>query len=97
LRCAYAEAMRRVSRRALGGRIAAILSVDTRELLSRIAVPVLYLRANQDRVIPHAAGLAILKLRPDIALAKFDAPHFLLQTEPAACAAAVLEFARRCS
>ena len=97
LQCAFADTMRRVSRRALGGRIAAILSVDNRELLSRIAVPVLYLRANQDRVIPRAAGLAILNLRPDIALATFDAPHFLLQTEATACAAAVLDFARRCS
>ena len=97
LRRGFADAMRRVSRRALGGRIAAILSVDTRELLSRIAVPVLYLRANQDRVVPRAATLAILNLRPDIGLAKFDAPHFLLQTEPAACAAAVLDFAKRCS
>jgi pimeloyl-ACP methyl ester carboxylesterase len=97
LRGAFADAMRRVSRRTLGARIAAILAVDTRELLSRIAVPVLYLRANQDRVIQRASGLAILNLRPDIALAKFDAPHFLLQTEPVACAAAVLDFARRCS
>jgi pimeloyl-ACP methyl ester carboxylesterase len=97
LRRAHADAMRRVSMRALGGRIAAILSVDKRELLPKITVPMLYLRANQDRVIPRAAGLAILNLRPDIALEKFDAPHFLLQTEPAACAAAVLDFARRCS
>jgi len=97
LRRAHADAMRRVSMRALGGRIAAILSVDKRELLPKIAVPMLYLRANQDRVIPRAAGSTILNLRPDIALEKFDAPHFLLQTEPAACAAAVLDFARRCS
>ena len=71
--------------------------MDKRELLPKIAVPMLYLRANQDRVIPRAAGSTILNLRPDIALEKFDAPHFLLQTEPAACAAAVLEFAGRCS
>lgn len=97
LRRAHAAAMRSVSMRALGARIAAVLSVDKRDLLAKITVPMLYLRANQDRVIPRAAGLAILNLRPDIALAKFDAPHFLLQTEPAACAATVLEFARRCS
>jgi pimeloyl-ACP methyl ester carboxylesterase len=97
LRRAHSAAMRRVSMRALGGRIAAILSVDKRDLLAKITVPMLYLRANQDRVISRAAGLTILNQRLDIQLAKFDAPHFLLQTEPAACAAAVLDFARRCS
>jgi pimeloyl-ACP methyl ester carboxylesterase len=97
LRRAHAAAMRRVSRKALGGRVAAILSVDTRPLLSKIPVPMLYLRANQDRVVSRAAGLTILDQRSDIQLAEFDAPHFLLQTEPAACAATVLEFAGRCS
>jgi pimeloyl-[acyl-carrier protein] methyl ester esterase len=97
LRRAHAAAMRRVSTRALGGRIAAILSVDKRDLLSKITVPMLYLRANQDRIISRAAGLTILNQRPDIRLARFDAPHFLLQTEAAACAAAVLDFVRRCS
>jgi pimeloyl-ACP methyl ester carboxylesterase len=97
LRRAHAAAMRRVSSKALGGRIAAILSIDTRPLLSKIQVPMLYLRANHDRVVSRAAGLTILNQRSDIQLAKFDAPHFLLQTEPAACAAAVLEFAGRCS
>ena len=89
--------MRRVSPKALGGRVAAILSVDTRPLLSKIRVPMLYLRANEDRVVSRAAGLTILDQRSDIQLAEFDAPHFLLQTEPAACAATVLEFAGRCS
>lgn len=97
LRRALSAAMRRVSMRTLGSRIAAVLSVDYRDRVSRIAAPILYLRANQDRVIPRAAGLAILNLRSGIALAEFDAPHFLLQTEPAAAAATVLDFTRRCS
>jgi pimeloyl-ACP methyl ester carboxylesterase len=97
LRDALSAAMRRVSMRTLGSRIAAVLSVDHRNLVSRIAVPMLYLRADQDRVIPRAAGLHILGRRAGIALATFDAPHFLLQTEPAACAATVLDFAARCS
>jgi pimeloyl-ACP methyl ester carboxylesterase len=97
LRRAHADAMRRVSARALAARLAAILAVDVRGLLARIRVPMLYMRANQDRLIPRAAGLAILNLRPDIELAKFDAPHFLLQTDATACAAAVLTFMGRCS
>ena len=81
----------------LGSRIAAVLSVDAREPLTRIAVPMLYLCATRDRVIPRAATVAVLNTRRDIAVANFDAPHFLLQTEPAACAAAVLDFMRRCT
>lgn len=97
LRRWHADAMRRVTARAIRARVAAILAVDRRNLLKDIRVPMLYLRANQDRIIPRAAGLAILNLRPDIRLAKFDAPHFLLQTEPVACAAVVLDFIARCS
>lgn len=95
LRRAHAAAMRRVSARTIGARVAAVLSVDMRDLLPLISVPILYMRSNQDRLIPRAAGLAILNLRPDIELAKFDAPHFLLQTEPRQCAAVVLDFIRR--
>jgi pimeloyl-ACP methyl ester carboxylesterase len=97
LRRAHAAAMRRVSARTISARVAAILAVDVRGLLARIAVPMLYMRASLDRLIPPAAGLAILNLRPDVELVKFDAPHFLLQTEPTACAAAVLGFMQRCS
>jgi hypothetical protein len=66
--------------------------VDYRPLLRRIEVPMLYLRARADRLIPVAAGRAILESRPDVELAEFDAPHFLLQTEPEACARAVEQF-----
>ncbi len=97
LRRAHAAAIRQVRARAVSARVAAVLAVDRRAALADIRLPMLYMRANQDRVIPRAAGLAILNLRPDIRLAKFDGPHFLLQTEPAACAAVVLDFIARCS
>jgi len=97
LRRAHAAAIRQVHAKTISARVEAVLAVDHREALAAIRVPMLYMRANQDRVIPRAAGLAILNLRPDIRLAKFDGPHFLLQTEPAACAAVVLDFIARVS
>jgi pimeloyl-ACP methyl ester carboxylesterase len=95
LRFAHKQAMSRVSPSTLRARVAAILSVDYRERLRRIEVPMLYLRAGADRLVPSSAGRAIQDLRPDMGMVEIDAPHFLLQTEPAACAAAVMSFIHR--
>ncbi|HEU4779527.1 MAG TPA: DUF3658 domain-containing protein [Steroidobacteraceae bacterium] len=92
LKRAHGEAMSRVSPNALLARVAAVLSVDYRALLRSIEVPMLYLRANADGLIPVAAGRAILDLRPDVKLVEIEAPHFLLQIEPKACAQAVEAF-----
>ena len=77
----------------LRARVAAVLAVDYRPLLRRIEVPMLYLRAKADRLIPAAAGRAILDLRAGCEIDRRSTrPHFLLQTEPEACARAVEKF-----
>lgn len=95
LRRAHAQAMSRVSPSTVNARVAAILAVDYRAQLRRIEVPMIYLRAREDRLIPASAGRAIQELRPDCELTEIDAPHFLLQTEPEACATAVMNFIHR--
>jgi pimeloyl-ACP methyl ester carboxylesterase len=95
LRRAHAKAMTLVAPVAIRARVAAILAVDYRPLLRRIEVPILYMRALADRLIPASAGRAILQLRPDAEWTEIDAPHFLLQTEPVACVAAVMSFIHR--
>jgi pimeloyl-[acyl-carrier protein] methyl ester esterase len=95
LRRAHACAMALASPKVLRARVAAVLAMDYRPLLQRIEVPMLYLRAGADRLIPAAASRAILELRPEMELTEFDAPHFLLQTEPHACARAVEKFMER--
>lgn len=92
LRRAHGKAMAKVSARALRGRVAAILSVDCSPLLRRIRVPMLYLLARRDRLISRSAFERLDRLRPDIQLREFDAPHFLLQTLPAESAAQIAEF-----
>jgi pimeloyl-ACP methyl ester carboxylesterase len=92
LRRAHAAAMARVSPKVMRARVAAVLGLDYRPLLGNIEVPLLYLRATADRLIPDTASRAILELRPDMKMVAFDAPHFLLQTEPQACARAVEQF-----
>jgi pimeloyl-[acyl-carrier protein] methyl ester esterase len=94
---AHAMAIARVSARVINARVAAVLGLDYRAMLEKIAVPILYLRARADRLIPASAGRAILERRPDIELAEIDGPHFLLQCEPAACAEVVIKFLTRCA
>lgn len=97
IRRAHAGALSRVSPRTLNARVAALLAIDRRADLRKIEVPLLYLRATQDRLVSARCWRDIHAAHPDIELAEFDAPHFLLQTEPAACAARVKEFIGRVS
>jgi pimeloyl-ACP methyl ester carboxylesterase len=82
LRRQHVGAMAKVSARALRARVAAILAVDCIPLLRRVEVPMLYLLAKADRLVPSSALREIERIRPDIQTAEFDAPHFLLQTRP---------------
>jgi len=95
LRRAQASVLSKVSAQAIRARVAALLAVDRGALLRKIQVPMLYMRARKDRLVPASASRKILELRPDVELAEFDAPHLLLQIEPQKCAAAVLDFIRR--
>lgn len=94
LRRAHSQAMAKVTAAALRARVAAILAVDHSALLHRIQVPMLYLSARQDRMVPRAAFKRISGLRPDILLEEIDAPHFLLQTEPGQSGAKIAGFLR---
>ena len=97
LRRLHAAAMARVAAPVLRARVAALLSVDRRAELRRIAVPMLYLRATRDRLVPSSAARRVLEVRPDVQLVEIAGPHMLLQTEPVACAEALREFLRRCA
>ena len=97
LREAHASAIARVSAKVINARVAAVLGVDYLARLSKVAVPILYLRAKADRLIPASAGRLILDSHPDVDLVEIDGPHFLLQCEPAACADAVGKFFERCA
>jgi pimeloyl-ACP methyl ester carboxylesterase len=89
LRRAHFAAMAKVKASTLRARVAAILSVDHSALLRRIGVPLHYLLARQDRLVPRAALERIRRVRADIGVDEIDAPHFLLQTKAAESAAAI--------
>jgi len=94
LRSQLRQALRRVSASVIRNRLRALLEVDVSALLARIDVPVLYLRASEDWLIPRAASdelSAISGLRQ----VEIEGPHFLLQARPAAAAEHVQAFLER--
>ncbi len=94
LRSRLREVAAKVSSRVLRVRIGEVLRVDVRDKLSEIEVPILYLRASYDGVIPPRASEEIRRLVPMVRVVEFDAPHFLLQAVAPQAAVVVGEFAR---
>ncbi len=69
------------------------LSINVSSRLPAIAVPLLYLRATEDRLLSRNAGDHILSAVPQCKIVDVAGPHLLLQAAPLACAQAVGDFA----
>jgi pimeloyl-ACP methyl ester carboxylesterase len=76
----------------LRSRARAALSVDASASLPRIRVPVLYLRASEDRLVSCASSELVTSLAPQTQVVEFAAPHFLLQALPLPVAFKITEF-----
>jgi pimeloyl-ACP methyl ester carboxylesterase len=94
VREALARALAQVSPAALRARMTAVIAVDVVPVLSSISVPILYLRALEDRVVPFSASEIILGKVPSVKRLDLAAPHFLLQTVPKEAGSAVHQFMR---
>jgi len=92
LRRAFLEALGKVTPDALRARLRAVVSVDVTRELAAIDVPVLYLRATHDHVVPAGAAELIRGIKPEVHVVDVDAPHFLLQAAPEKAAGLVAEF-----
>ena len=95
LQADLAAAMRQVPASVMLARLQAVQSVDMSAHLRGVRVPTQYLRAHQDLVMPRSAGERIARLKPDVEFVDLPGPHFLLQTQPAASAEAVVRFLNR--
>jgi len=84
-----------VSAKTLKARLEAVASIDVSEKLRRVAVPVLDLRAKNDRVVSRASGRHVQKLLPAVDVVELDTSHLLLQTVPHDALAAISDFVRR--
>jgi pimeloyl-ACP methyl ester carboxylesterase len=93
LRSQLGEAVSRVSPSVIRKRLSAVVEVDVSALLARVDVPVLYLVASEDRLVPRSASDELTAI-PRIRFAEIEGPHFLLQARPSVAAAHVEAFLR---
>jgi len=73
-------------------RARSVLTVDVSAPLAIIKVPVLYLRATEDRIVPPSSSQLIAALAAQTKIVDLPGPHFLLQVLPSAAAAVVANF-----
>lgn len=83
-----------VQPRVLVARIRAILACDVRKELARVRVPILYLRATEDKLVPAQCAEEILNIKPDTEVISIAGPHLLIQRDPRRTAEAVAAFLR---
>lgn len=82
----FAALLAPIPKTILLGRIRAVAEVNVTDALDRVRVPVLYLQASRDRLVPRKAGRDFADVQV------VDGPHFLLQANPADAATAVAAF-----
>lgn len=89
---AVREVTRKVEPAVRAARMREALTVDARDALARVEVPVLYLRGTRDRLVRGRCLRTILAVKPETTVAEIDAPHMLLQIAPDAAWEAIRAF-----
>jgi pimeloyl-[acyl-carrier protein] methyl ester esterase len=92
LRQLVKQAHARAGTRALACRARAALAVDATAALQACPVPVLYLRATADTVIPASRARATRHALPSLEVVDIDGPHLALATNPEASWRALVAF-----
>ncbi len=87
-----ADALSTVRADVMRARIRSILMVDVQEAAAAVRVPLLYLQASADLLVPKSACMSIREFVPVLQVIKLSGPHMLLQTSPKAAAQAVEAF-----
>jgi len=90
-----AEAHAAAGAEALACRARATLSIDATDALAACLVPVLYLRARKDGVIPASRAVEIQKACPSVEIVDIEGPHLALVTNPTAAWDALNTFMNR--
>lgn len=93
IRKAMRQALNRVPARTLRARLLTVLETDYSDRLKDIQIPILYLKAAHDHVVPSSATKTITRLAPTVQVVTFKGPHLLLQTLPREVAVVVKNFA----
>lgn len=88
-------ALKRLPKALLHARLRMVMSVDVSADLATLTVPVLYLQAAQDWVVPASAVEHVRSSCTQVMVVRLAGPHGLLQAEPKAAAAAMTSFLAR--
>jgi pimeloyl-ACP methyl ester carboxylesterase len=72
-------------------RIKLVNELDVTEKVGKIDVPLLYIRASKDRVVPARSGAAIMKHAKELKIKQVRGWHMILQTQPEKCAALIVD------
>lgn len=91
-RSALAAAIAKVAPRVMSHRAAEVLQVDVSPALPAVQVPVLDLRAQQDRLVPLGAGQVLKRGIRQLTQITIKGPHALLQVQPHEAAEVVRRF-----
>lgn len=76
----------------LRARLKAVMAVNLLQQFAGLRMPVLYLQASRDLVVPGTAALDLRGVLPALQVVRLEGPHGLLQATPKEAAAAVLSF-----
>lgn len=89
LRAALRASLGKVSAAVLAKRGAQVLAFDARDVVGRIDVPLLCLRATRDRIVAASAADEIQRRARDGRVVDIEAPHMLAQCAAAAVSRAI--------
>lgn len=95
LRSALSSAIRPLSPAVFAARTKAIHTVNVLPKLKFVSVPILYLQALEDRLVPRSSAGLIQREVPGTRVVSVVAPHCLLQAAPGEAAAAIGAFAEQ--
>ena len=95
LRALLRNALNKVQPAVLRARLREVVSVDVRAQAVKLVMPVLYLKALNDQLVPSSAAAEAQQLCRDMEVEVFDAPHCLLQVVPVEASDAVMHFIDR--
>ncbi len=87
------RALGQVSTATLRARLGAVREVDASNALAQLRVPVLWLRATEDRLVSAAAAEHAARRCAMLTVVAIEAPHCLLQTTPHEAVRALQAFA----
>ena len=83
------ELLRSVGPERFHSRLSLLDNLDLCHRIADIDVPMLYIQARRDRVVPARCASAIASSAREMTLARVDGPHMILQSRPAECAALI--------